>query len=269
MPCKPIGEDTAYYQQKAVERSTLAEKRIRVAKVAAEAAHKDLLKTTLPLPAINWDRSFDSGQPIRAPVPRQAPARIDDVSSVVIEEVPDLEKLTKITTDKLILESRLEEQLSHQRDITVWRAKQLQAGCAQSAHTADRAFGIYQKEIDRLNVLIHNADLTIKAMADAFPDDGARADSLEHAQLTALDVDVPTNFSSMFVQEFYAAPLVEVEVSEFAQSAYGSALKVLEPDVTDAFSSASKDRSSIGQLRADPMAPIITDADSASEVTEQ
>jgi hypothetical protein len=49
MPCKPIGEDTAYYQQKAVERSTLAEKRIRVAKVAAEAAHKDLLKMTLGL----------------------------------------------------------------------------------------------------------------------------------------------------------------------------------------------------------------------------
>ena len=120
-----------------------------------------------------------------------------------------------------------------------------------------------------MTVLIHNADLTIKAMADAFPDDGARADSLEHAQLTALDVDVPTNFSSMFAQDFYSSPLVEVEASEFAQSAWGSALKGFEPDVTDACSSASKGRSSIGQLRADPMAPIITDADSASEVTEQ
>ena len=121
-----------------------------------------------------------------------------------------------------------------------------------------------------MNVEIHNAEVTIRAMAEAFPEEGARADSLEHAQLTALGVtDVPTNFSSLFARDFYAAPFEEVDVSEFALSAWGSAIKRLEADATDACSSMSKDRSSIGQLRADPLAPIITDADSASEVTEQ
>ena len=111
----------------------------------------------------------------------------------------------------------------------------------------------------------------------AIPDEGGRPDALEHAQLTALQVEVPRSSSSTFAQEVYEAPVKEVEVSEFRQSALDTACKIFEAEVTDLDPQPAQRvaRPSTGSSRDQLAAAqcggcIISDADSTvSDYTEQ
>ena len=171
--------------------------------------------------------------------------------------------------DRLLLSNKLDEQKTRQKEILAWADLQEQNGCPQSRDTANRTHAVYQREVDRLVIDIHNLDMQLLAYSAAFPEEGGRPDGLEHAQLTALNVDLPRSSSSTFAQQAYEAPVKVVQLSDFAQAFYAAPLKVLAPESTDEAvpqAAVVQGVSSMERL-ARTGDVLITDADST--ITEQ
>ena len=104
----------------------------------------------------------------------------------------------------------------------------------------------------------------MQAFAEAVIDDGACPDALEHAQLIALGVDLPTEGSCPFVG-------LDDPPSDFALSAWETGLKDLgrELEAVGSSSAISSSQPQLARLRGSGPAPLIADADSASETTDQ
>ena len=227
---------------------------------------------------IDWDRALTRKGPAQAPCPRPAQPRLAGPSSVVIDEVPDQEALVTLQLEKIRLQNRIEEQLEYQVQINK-HAERYNPGSVERGR-ALTTFNIYQRNIDVLRIDLGNVEIKIVAYSEAIVDAGARPDRLEHAQLTALKVELPRSSSSGFAQDFYEARAQAGQQSEFRQSAYECAVKVLEVEVTDVDREETRQQA---QSPGQPSAPsalealvaraggcLITDVDSSvSEYTEQ
>ena len=140
--------------------------------------------------------------------------------------------------------NKLDLQKTRQTEILAWGELQAEQGWPQSRDTAKKTHAVYQRDIVRLEIEVHNLDMQLLAYSAAFPDE---------AQVDETPVQV-------------------AQRSELAQDFYQTPLKVLAPETTDEAvpqAAVVQGVSSMERLaRAGDV--LITDADSTiSEQTEQ
>ena len=258
---KPLGDDTKYYKMESADRSSIGRKRAQAAEVAAKERSRLINisafgREMLEPPPLNWGMAFISDAPISAPAPRAAPPRLAGPSSVVIDEVVDQESLVQLQLDRLRIQKNLAEQLVN-RDQIEAQVLRFNVG-TEPRERAERALRIYEKNVKVLEAELHNAEVKVQAFAEAVHDDGAHPD--DHGLGAPVLPSAGSPFRGLFDQP-----------SEFAQSAWETGLldlgKKLEATVES--TSSSPVQPQINRLRGSGSAPLITDADTASETTDQ
>ena len=169
------------------------------------------------------------------------------MSSGRIVEVPDQERLNRFALDRLVLLNKLDLQKTRQTEIIAWGEKQAQEGWPQSRDTAQKTHAVYQREVERLSIEVHNLDMQLMAYSAAFPEEAQGGQS-------SASTDVP--------------PVQLEQRSEFVRDFYQTPLKVLVPEATDE-APVEQGVSSMARL-ARTGDVLISDADSTvSELTEQ